>query len=97
MKATPYEAIVENGQIKLPATVHLPDHTKVFVVVPGAEVVPASRISSPRLAHPEQASEFSKEVEHFTIVTGDDGLPVIRTTNGVITSRLVKEIETQTA
>ena len=35
-------------------------------------------------------------VERFTIVTGDDGLPVIRTTNGVITSRLVKEIETQT-
>ena len=32
----------------------------------------------------------------FTIVTGDDELPLIRTTNGVITSKLVKEIETQT-
>ena len=32
----------------------------------------------------------------FTVVTGDDGLPVIRVTNGVITSRLVEEIEGQT-
>jgi hypothetical protein len=37
------------------------------------------------------------EMEPFTIVTGDDGLTVIRTTNGVITSHLVKDIETQTA
>jgi hypothetical protein len=71
MKRT-FEATVD-GQIKLPETVHLPDHTKVFVVVPEAEV------------------------ERFTIGTGDDGLPIIRTNNGVITSRLVKEIETRTA
>jgi len=70
---TTYEATVENGQIKLPETVHLPEHTKVLIVVPEA-----------------------KEPARFIIGTGDDGLPVIRTTNGVITSRLVKEIETQT-
>ena len=97
MKIITYEGTVENGQIKLPETVHLPEHTRVFVVVPDAENISAARIYSPRLAKPEQASEFIKEVERFTIVTGDDGLPVIRTTNGVITSRLVKEIETQTA
>ena len=74
MKATTYEATVENGQIKLLDTVHLPEHTRVFVVVP-----------------------LTEDGERFTIVTADDGLPVIRTTNGVITSRLVKEIETQTA
>ena len=74
MKTATYEGTVENGQIKLPETVHLPDHTKVLVVVP-----------------------LTEERQQFTIVTGDDGLPVIRTTNGVITSRLVKEIETQTA
>ena len=33
----------------------------------------------------------------FTVVTAEDGLPVIRTENGVITSRLVKELESQTA
>jgi hypothetical protein len=62
MKNTTYEGIVENGQIKLPATVHLPEHTKVLVVVSDGEAIPASRIYSPRLAHPEQASDFIKEV-----------------------------------
>ena len=32
----------------------------------------------------------------FTVAPGEDGLPVIRTENGVITSRLVKELESQT-
>jgi len=32
----------------------------------------------------------------FTVVTGDDGLPVIRTERSSITSQLVKEIESQT-
>jgi hypothetical protein len=73
MKTTTYEATVENGQIKLPETVHLPDHTKVFVVVPDAKAEP------------------------FSVVTGEDGLPVIRTANGVITSQLVKDIEAQLA
>ena len=37
MKSTTYEATVENGQIKLPETVHLPEHTKVLIVVPKAK------------------------------------------------------------
>ena len=74
MKSTTYEAVVENGQIRLPQAVHLPDKTKVFVVVPASE-----------------------ERDTFTIATADDGLPLIRTRSGVITSQLVKEIETQTA
>lgn len=32
----------------------------------------------------------------YTVAIGEDGLPVIRTENGVITSRRVKEIESQT-
>jgi bifunctional DNA-binding transcriptional regulator/antitoxin component of YhaV-PrlF toxin-antitoxin module len=32
----------------------------------------------------------------FIVATGEDGLPVIRGENGIITSRLVKEIERQT-
>lgn len=75
MKTTTYEATVENGQIKLPDAVHLPEHTKVFVVVPLTE----------------------EESGRFSIVTADDGLPVIRAASGIITSRLVKEIEAQTA
>jgi len=73
MKGVTYEGTVENGRIKLPETVHLPEHTKVLVVVPD-----------------------TRQTERFTIVTGVDGPPIIRTTNGVITSQLVKELETQT-
>jgi hypothetical protein len=51
----------------------VPDHTKVFVVLPEAKAEP------------------------FSIVTGEDGVPIIRTTNGVITSPLVKDIEAQLA
>jgi bifunctional DNA-binding transcriptional regulator/antitoxin component of YhaV-PrlF toxin-antitoxin module len=32
----------------------------------------------------------------FTVATGEDGLPLFRPENGVITSRLVKDIESQT-
>ena len=62
MGVTTFEGIVEKGQIRLPATVRLPDRTKVFVVVPGIEIEPALQIGSPRLVHPEQAVDFQKEV-----------------------------------
>ena len=56
------EAIVEHGQIRLPANVRLPDKAKVYVLVPGVPSEPAARIASPRLAHPEQAADFAMEV-----------------------------------
>ena len=37
------------------------------------------------------------KAEPFSVVTGEDGLPIIRTANGVITSQLVKDIEAQLA
>jgi bifunctional DNA-binding transcriptional regulator/antitoxin component of YhaV-PrlF toxin-antitoxin module len=40
---------------------------------------------------PEEAG-----VARFTVETASDGLPVIRTRNGVITSKLVKDIESLT-
>ena len=62
MKVTTFEGIIENGQIRLPANVHIPEKTKVYVVVPNVETQPASHISSPRLAHPEQVRDFEKQV-----------------------------------
>ena len=62
MKHITYEATVESGQITLPPAVRLPDHTKVLIVVLGVEGVPSLNVRSPRLAHPEQASEFANEV-----------------------------------
>ena len=62
MKVTTYEATVENGQIKLPEAVRLPEHARVYVVVPGLEEVSRFHVGSPRLAQPERAADFSKEV-----------------------------------
>lgn len=56
------EGIVENGQIRLRDHVVLPEHAKVYVVIPDAETVPLARTYSPRLVHPEQAADFTKRV-----------------------------------
>jgi len=63
MKVVTYEATVENGQIKLSEPAHLPEHARVYVVVTGGvEEAPKLFVGSPRLAHPEQARDFIKEV-----------------------------------
>jgi hypothetical protein len=62
MKVTTFEGVVENGQIRLPANVRLPEKAKVYVVIPDVEVETVAYIGSPRLAHPEQAADFKKEV-----------------------------------
>jgi len=56
------EGVVENGQIRLRDNVVLPEHTKVYVVIPEMETAPLAHVSSPRLAHPEQAPDFAKQV-----------------------------------
>ena len=62
MRVTTLEGIVENGQIRLPAAVRLPERAKVYVIIPDVEVQTVAYIGSPRLAHPEQAADFRKEV-----------------------------------
>lgn len=37
MPVTTFPGTIENGQVKLAANVHLPENTKVFVVVPDSE------------------------------------------------------------
>jgi hypothetical protein len=56
------EGVVQNGQIRLLENVVLPENTKVYVLVPNAEAAATARIYSPRFAHPEQASDFAKQV-----------------------------------
>lgn len=57
-----FEGIVENGQIRLRDHVTLPEHAKVYVVVPDVDAVAQAHVYSPRLVHPEQAADFTKEV-----------------------------------
>ncbi len=62
MKVTTYEATIENGQIKLSEAVSLPERARVYVVVPDVEEVSGFHVRSPRLARPERAADFTKEV-----------------------------------
>jgi hypothetical protein len=62
MSIVALEGIVENGQIRLEPKVRLPEHTKVYVVVPEIEVKHSARVFSPRLAHPQQSADFKMEV-----------------------------------
>ncbi len=62
MKLAAFEGVVDNDAVRLPSHVHLPNRTRVFVVVPEAEGRRTAAVLSPRLAHPEQASDFKKEI-----------------------------------
>lgn len=62
MSVITIEALVENGQIRLPSSVHLPENGKVYVIIPDVAVLPISYIGSPRLVRPEQAVDFQKKV-----------------------------------
>ena len=54
MNVATFEGIVENGQIRLPDNIRVPERTKVYVVIPGAGLPSAARLMSPHLAHPER-------------------------------------------
>ncbi len=62
MKVATFQGIVENGQIRLSASVRLPEKAKVYVVVPDMQAAQAGYLGSPRLARPEQAADFKLEV-----------------------------------
>jgi hypothetical protein len=57
-----FEGVVEQGRIRLKADVHLPEKTKVYVIIPEMQIERSVRIFSPRLAHPEQAADFELEI-----------------------------------
>jgi hypothetical protein len=66
----PIEGIIENGQIRLPENVHLPENTRVYVVVAEADAPRPAHVYSPRLAHPEQAGDFVKQVSEVSTDAG---------------------------
>ena len=61
MMVLTYEAVVEGGEVKLPETVKLPEHAKVYVVVPGVEDLPPFMIHTPRLLRPKR-TDFAMEI-----------------------------------
>lgn len=66
MNVATFQGIVENGQIRLAPSVRLPEKARVYVVIPDVEIPQTAYMGSPRLAHPEQAVDFMKEVVEET-------------------------------
>jgi len=62
MNVATYTGVVENGQIRLPTDVRLPEKTTVYVVVAGTSPSPGTCIASPHLVRPEDAADFVKRV-----------------------------------
>ena len=62
MAISTFEGVVKNGQIRLRDNVTLPEDTEVYVVIPDFEPLPRAHVHSPRLAHPEQAADFVKQI-----------------------------------
>ncbi len=62
MSVTALEGVVIDGQIHLNTRLHLPDNTKVYVIIPDLAPTPAARVVSPRLVHREHTADFRKEV-----------------------------------
>jgi hypothetical protein len=62
VRVATYEGFVEHGQVRLIGDVQLPEKIRVYVVIPEMEMRPTGYIASPRLAHPEQARDFEKQV-----------------------------------
>jgi len=60
------KGVVENGRIRLPEDVALPERATVYVLIPDVSAAPPPRppahLRSPRLARPEQAADFVKQV-----------------------------------
>lgn len=71
MRMTTVEGIVHNGQIELPAHVHLPEEATVYVLIPDATEQNVPLVASPRLVDPEQAKHFAKQV---MLEKGNDSL-----------------------
>jgi hypothetical protein len=65
MSVATYEAIVEDGKLRLLEPVALPEKTRVYVVVPQTKLPePAlpKTIRTPRLKNPTDAADFVMEV-----------------------------------
>jgi hypothetical protein len=62
MSVTTFEGIVENGRVRLPEGVVLPEHQAVFVVVPNTNPPTTEKLPGVRLTNPEDAAKFAMKV-----------------------------------
>ncbi len=62
MSVTTYACVIENGQVRLPVGVVLPEQQTVFVVVPGSGQQAIQKLPAVRLADPDDAAKFEMKV-----------------------------------
>lgn len=62
MSVITLEGIVENGQIRLTTGVRLPEHARVYIIIPDAQIEQVASVKTPRLANPDQVADFQMEV-----------------------------------
>jgi len=78
--------LTAHGQINIPPEIQQADRLSVGDLFDLDRLTPGHYL----------LTKVKREGDSFTVATADDGLPVIQA-NGVITSRLVEEIEDQIA
>ena len=65
MGVTTYEGMIEEDhRVRLLDAPHLPEHTRVYVIVPDAPLLSA-RLRSPRLAEPRRIEDFAMAVTNL--------------------------------
>ena len=62
MSVMTFEGVIENGQIRLPAGVVLPERKIVYVIVPGSDAPLERAQAGFRLANPADAAKFEMKV-----------------------------------
>jgi hypothetical protein len=62
MSVSAFEGIVEHGRIRLLNDAELPEHARVFVILPSRSPSESFQIPSPRFVTPDQARDFEKTV-----------------------------------
>jgi hypothetical protein len=62
MSVTTFEGVIENGRVRLPEGVVLPEQQTVFVVVPDPVQPTTRQLPGVRLADPEDAAKFAMNV-----------------------------------
>ena len=62
MKTAAFEALVENGIIRLLEPKPLPDHTRVIVVIPESPEDDVPQLRTPRLVNPADFRDLQKVI-----------------------------------
>jgi hypothetical protein len=62
MSVTTFEGIIENGRVRLPEGVVLPEQQTVFVVVPNTNPPTTKKLPRLRMTNPDDAAKFEMKV-----------------------------------